>query len=219
MTNFFAPTLVHSSEVLISCHVFVCITASIACSLIPIPSGSVKIVQYKAPYLLSEITIDIRNKMAKAIASSISVNANTVVLSIVDASLRRRRLLQQQGVLVSAFLQDFKGSTSEFALLLTQERLNTQMAALGLKPVLLISTPEQTLTSNSSSHGVSSALIGGTVGGVLGGCVLFALIWCKVRQANMRCNKSSPELTTRQENPNPSQVKIHIFSVLEVVMV
>ena len=111
--------------------------------------------------------------MSKAIASVISVNASKLVLTIVDASMRRRRLLQQQGVLVSVFLQDFKSSTSQFASLLTQERLNVQMTALGLKSIQLISTSEQTTSSNSTSaansSGVSGVLIGDVVGGIMGG--------------------------------------------------
>jgi hypothetical protein len=161
----------------------------------------VQILQFKASYLLSEITTDVRNKMAQAIASVISVNASKVVLSIVDVSLRRRKLLQQQGVLVGVYLQDFKGSPLEFAALLTQERLNAQMTAFGLKPIQLISTSEQT-SSNSTSNSIPNVLIGGIVGGVVGSCVLCTLIVCTLRRLNVSLWKHDPEEhITRQPAP------------------
>ncbi len=174
-----------------------------------------QILQYKVSYLLSEITIDIRNNMAKAVASLINVNASKLVLSIVDASLRRRGLLQQQGVLVSVFLQDFKGSTLEFASMLTQERLNTQMTALGLKSVQIISSSEQTYSNSvitSDSSGVAGLLVGGIVGGVVGGCVLCTLILCTLRRLNIKVSKSDSELTTRQPSPSPLQVTANFKS-------
>jgi hypothetical protein len=144
--------------------------------------------------------------MAKAIGNTISMNASRLSLSFVDASLRRRKLLQQQGVLVSVFLLDVKGSALELASLLTQERLNMQMKALNLRSIQLIYALEQSTSLNSTntsgssgtntagSSGFSSSgiTIGGIVGGIVGGVVLCSLIFCNLQ----RVSKVSPDCST-----------------------
>ncbi len=187
-----------------------------------------QILQFKAPYLYSEITTEIRNQMAMAISTIINVNASRLFLSFVDASLRRRRLLQQQqGVLVSVFLKDGKDSVSEFTSLLTQERLNTQMASLGLRSIQLLSSSIQT-TSLNSANTVSGALIGGIIGGVVGGGLLCTLIFCTVQQRIVKpasarrrvFNDVEPRPTpiSLQANPSERSSKILLVCVTESLM-
>ncbi len=69
--------------------------------------------------------------MARAIANVIGLSelSGSVVLNFTETEIRRR---QQKGVLVDVGLQDFKGSTTAFASILTEYNINTQMLLLGL---------------------------------------------------------------------------------------
>ena len=73
----------------------------------------VLIFQFQAPYQLSEMTDDVVNKMTRAVAEVLNVNASNVVLSFV--AMRRRALLQQSGgVLVSVSLKDYEAPSGGF---------------------------------------------------------------------------------------------------------
>jgi hypothetical protein len=80
----------------------------------------------------------IRNKMALAIAKMLEINASNVILTFSSATLRRRDLLQQNGVLVMVGLTNFHNSVSSFTSKITSERINAAMAAEGLEAVQLI---------------------------------------------------------------------------------
>ncbi len=96
----------------------------------------VLVIQFKAPYQMSELTPDLRTKIATAVANVIGVNASTVSLTFVEVDLRRQA--QQKGVLVSVGLKDFQGPTAPFASRLTQDAINAQMDQLGLRSVTLV---------------------------------------------------------------------------------
>jgi hypothetical protein len=98
-----------------------------------------EIIRFKVQYLLSEITVGLRNLMALSLANVLSVNVNMVVLSFFEVEMRRRSLLEK-GVLVICGLRDFQGTVSLFSLVLTQENINAEMGRLGLKTVQVISS-------------------------------------------------------------------------------
>jgi hypothetical protein len=100
----------------------------------------VAVFQFKAPYLLSEITENIRAKMVLAIANILDVNASMVVLEF-SSIVRRRAILEQAGVLVSVGLINFHESVSIFAARITQANINSKMEAVGLMAVQLMAVP------------------------------------------------------------------------------
>ncbi len=104
-------------------------TSSAACSIV------LQIFQFKAPYLLSEVTGDIQSRMSMAVANILGVNARNVVLTLVSSNRRD----QQPGVLVSAGITDFQGSAASYASKVTQSILTTEMTALGLNSGQLVS--------------------------------------------------------------------------------
>jgi hypothetical protein len=101
-------------------------------------SGIVPLFDFKAPYLLSEVTDPFRVKMVQAIAKMLGVNKSSVVLTFSSAFLRRRVLLQKTGVLVSVGLTDLQSSASIFASKITSDNINAAMKAEGLEAVQLI---------------------------------------------------------------------------------
>ena len=101
-------------------------------------SSIVPIFDFKAPYLLSEITDQIRIKMVQAIAKMLGVNKSSVVLTFSSVDLRRRALLQKAGVLVRVGLTDLQSSASIFASKITSDSINAAMNAEGLDAVQLI---------------------------------------------------------------------------------
>jgi hypothetical protein len=114
-------------------------------------SEIVPIFQFKAQYPLSDITSEIRDKMTMAVAKLLQVNTGSVILSFTSVIRRVRVLQQQEFVLVSVGLVNFQGSRAAFASMITQENVNFQMAAAGLKSVDLLtnvsgsSTPQGTV--------------------------------------------------------------------------
>ena len=101
-------------------------------------SGIVPLFDFKAPYLLPEVTDPFRVKMVQAIAKMLGVNKSSVVLTFSSAFLRRRVLLQKTGVLVSVGLTDLQSSASIFASKITSDNINAAMKAEGLDAVQLI---------------------------------------------------------------------------------
>lgn len=101
-------------------------------------NGTIPVFQFKAPYQLNEITDGIRGKMIHAISNILEVNPNMVFLEISSIVVRRWELLDQAGVLVNVGLINFHDSVSIFPTRLTQEHVNAQMTAEGLKAVQLI---------------------------------------------------------------------------------
>jgi hypothetical protein len=73
--------------------------------------------------------------MSQAIANTIGVSVNSVVLSFTEVLLQRRHLLQQRGVLVDVGLQNYLGSPDDFTSSLTESNLNAQMVSLGLRSI------------------------------------------------------------------------------------
>jgi hypothetical protein len=91
---------------------------------------TVEIARFQTQYKVSDITEDVRNKFAAAIAYLIDINVSYVVLRF---SERRRTLIQ--GAKVAVFVHNFRGSIAGLQSRLTLDRMNSQMAAWGLKPV------------------------------------------------------------------------------------
>ena len=115
----------------------------------------IPIFQYKAQYQLSDITSDIRNRMIMAVAKLLQVNTGSVILSF--ASVTLRVLQQQEFVLVSVGLVNFQGSRAAFASVITQEKINSEMETVGLKPVeLLTSASAGSSTSQGTVYGMDS---------------------------------------------------------------
>jgi hypothetical protein len=110
----------------------------------------VTIFQFKAQSPFSGITNDIRNSMTMAIAKMLQVNTGSVILSFVAVPLRV--LQQQEFVLVSVGLVNFQGSTAAFASLITEEKLNSEMAAVGLKSVELLTGSSVSSTSQGTVY-------------------------------------------------------------------
>ncbi len=112
-------------------------------------SSLVPIFAFKAQYQLSEITSDIRERMTKAVASLLQVNTLGIVLSFASATLRN--VQQQEFVLVRVGLVNFQGSTAAFASIITQENLNSEMAAMGIKSVELLTSGSEVSISLGTS--------------------------------------------------------------------
>ena len=81
--------------------------------------------------------------MVLATANMLQVNASSVVLGFSAVVLRRRDLLQQNGVLVSVGLAHFYGSVSIFTARITLANINAAMAAEGLKAVQLTASASE----------------------------------------------------------------------------
>ncbi len=84
--------------------------------------------QFRPPYLLSEVTDNIKLRMSTAVANLLAVLVSNVVLTI--SSVERR---QQTSLLVIVGITNVQGSAASYLLRVTQERFNTEMKALGLK--------------------------------------------------------------------------------------
>jgi hypothetical protein len=97
----------------------------------------VTIFQFKSAYQFSEINEGLRQNMALAVSRVLEVPTSSIVLTIIEAGMRRT-LLQQKGVLVSVGLKGYFGSTSAFTARVTQDNINAKMTALGLKSAQII---------------------------------------------------------------------------------
>jgi hypothetical protein len=126
-----------SSVAVTSTTVFTTATASNGQPSTTADTNIVPIFQFKTQYQLSDMTSDISNRMTTAVANLLQVNTKTVVLSFNTVNLRT--LLQKESVLVSVGLVNFQGSTTGFASMITQENIKSEMAAVGLKSVELLS--------------------------------------------------------------------------------
>ena len=100
------------------------------------------------------MTSNVRNGMITAIATAMGNNAlaESVILKFTEVDIRRS---QQRGVLVDVGLRDYQGSTAVFISRLTESNINTQMLALGLRPV-------QVLAFNSGSPPATSSIVNRT---------------------------------------------------------
>jgi hypothetical protein len=110
-------------------------TGATSCSIV------LQIFQFKAPYQLSEITVDMQSRMSTAVANVLGVNAINVVLTFVPATLDQIRRLSGQltGVLVNAGVTDVELSAASYVSKVTQDKFNKEMTAMGLSNGLLIS--------------------------------------------------------------------------------
>ena len=124
------------------------------------------IFQFKAPYQLSEITPELESRMSQAVAAVLGVNATSVSLTFVEVDMRRRRLLQQKGVLVSVSLKNLQGSASPFVSRLSQDSINHQMAAAGLRTVQLVQNGTVISTGNATSANVQMGGSGAKSAGI-----------------------------------------------------
>jgi hypothetical protein len=116
-------------------------------------STNVPILSFRISYLLSEITADIKRRMALALATLLSVSdPSTVILKFTAASTRRRVLLQQPGVLVDVGLLGFTGSVSQLASKVSLQGLNQQLAAQGLRPADSLTVAGSTLTPGETAR-------------------------------------------------------------------
>ena len=135
----------------------------------------VPVLEFMIPYLLSDITEDIKFKMAVALSAALNIgDPSIVVLTFKEASLRRRKLLQQTGVLVTVGLRGFTGSASQLASKVSLASLNNQLAMQGLKQAQSL----QVISTGSNSTGISAGdastgqIVGGVIGGVCGALLL-----------------------------------------------
>ena len=119
----------------------------------------VTIFQFKALYPMSDITEEIQNKMTIAIAKLLEFNASSVLLNFAPVNLRREvhsRTLPE-GTLVTVGLVNFQGSAAQFAPLIDQQRIDSEMATEGLMSVELLpfangtSAPESIVFANGTS--------------------------------------------------------------------
>jgi hypothetical protein len=123
----------------------------------------VQIFQFIAQYQHSDITNDIKNRMTRALVNLLnsavharmtrvvanvtgydvraSVEMNDVILSFSEATA------QQEGVLVNVSMTNFQGSIASITSIVTQENNNSEMAAVNLKLVQLVSITSNSLTS------------------------------------------------------------------------
>ena len=108
-------------------------TGATACSIV------LQIFQFKAPYLLSELTVDIQSRMSTAVANVLGVNAIDVVLTFVPVALDRRSG-QPTGVLVNAGVTEVELSAASYASKVTKDKFNKEMTAMGLSYGQLIAT-------------------------------------------------------------------------------
>jgi hypothetical protein len=107
-------------------------TGATSCSIV------LQIFQFKAPYLVSEVTVDIQGRMSRAVANVLGVDAIDVVLTFVPSTLDRRSG-QTTGVLVNAGVTDLELSAASLSSKVTQDKLNKEMAAVGLSSGQLVS--------------------------------------------------------------------------------
>ena len=98
-----------------------------------------QIIQFKAPYLLSEVTADVQSRMTIAVANILGVDVINVVLSFVPITLASGRRSQPTGVLVSAGVTEVELPAASYAANVTQDRFKKEMAAVGLNYGQLIS--------------------------------------------------------------------------------
>jgi hypothetical protein len=96
-----------------------------------------KIFEFQAPYLLDEVTENIKSRISLAVSNVLGIPARNVVLAVSTYLAFRR---QQSKVLVSVGILDYQGSVANYASKLTQEKLNIEMVALGLKSVQVLIT-------------------------------------------------------------------------------
>jgi hypothetical protein len=99
-------------------------TSSAECAIV------LKIFQVLVPYLLEEITENIKNRIALAVSNVLGIPGSNIVLTFSSYKAFRR---QQAKVLMIVGIIDFQGSASNYASKITQENLNIEMWALGLK--------------------------------------------------------------------------------------
>jgi hypothetical protein len=96
-----------------------------------------KILQFEVPYLLEEVTDDMKIRLSLVLSNLLGVPASNVVLTFSSYIASRR---EQAKVLVSVGIIDFQGSAASYASKITQENLNLEMGALGLKSGQLVLT-------------------------------------------------------------------------------
>ena len=89
-----------------------------------------------------------------AVAKLLQVNTGSVILSF--ASVTLRVLQQQEFVLVSVGLVNFQGSRAAFASVITQEKINSEMETVGLKPVELLTSASGSSSSQGTVYGMES---------------------------------------------------------------
>jgi hypothetical protein len=99
-------------------------------------ANMVQIFEFIANYQLADVNSDIQNRMTVAVANMLQVNSSQVFLSFSAVTLRA--LSQQESVLVHVALINFQGSTMAISSVITQENINYQMVAIGLKLVVLL---------------------------------------------------------------------------------
>jgi hypothetical protein len=104
-------------------------TSSADCGIV------LQIFKFEVSILLEEVNDDIKKRMSLAISNVLGVPASNVVLAYSSYIASRR---QQTKVLVSVGIVDFQGSAASYASKVTQENLNLEMGALGLKSGNLI---------------------------------------------------------------------------------
>ena len=93
----------------------------------------VPILSFTVPYQLSAITADIKWEMMLAIAAVLGLGDPSMVVLTFTTVDRRRRLLQQSGVVVNVGLVGYSGSVSQLVSKVSLQSLNSNLEAQGLQ--------------------------------------------------------------------------------------
>jgi hypothetical protein len=133
------------------------------------------VMQIKAPYAMSEVTEEVRYKFAMAIASALGINTSNVVLSFRSVDLRRRALLESNGVIVDVSIRGLIDRQS-FQSKLSQDALNAQMAKQGLRNVQISSEAKVASQAPTTARASACPPCRPPAGGRLLFAVLLALL-------------------------------------------
>ncbi len=116
--------------------------------------------QFKVAYQLSEITEDIKNKLLVAISKALGLDKSTLFLSFAEADMNRRAAVQK-GVLATVSLVNHGSPTTSLLSLITEDSINSQMSAQGLKSVQLVNVGSSSTSTISTTAMSSSNTSGG----------------------------------------------------------
>ena len=126
----------------------------------------VQICQFIAQYQRSDLTDDIQNRMKRALLnllnSAVHARMTRVVATVTGYKVRAsiemndvildfpepEAIAKRESVLISVSLTNFQGSIASITSTITQEKINSEMAAVNLKLVQLVA-----ITSTSSTLG------------------------------------------------------------------
>jgi hypothetical protein len=119
----------------------------------------VTLFQFKVAYQLSDLTYEIKGKLAMVVVVVLDLDKSNVVLRYSEVDMNRRDSVQK-GVLVTVSIRNFLGSLNSLLWRITEDQINLFMTDQGLKSVQIVSigsTPTQTSTTLSESVAENSS--------------------------------------------------------------